>query len=82
MATFCKTSTGGLNFDNVTDWLIDESYPDGEEHDLIIFFNGTEQGDARNKYLSCAHFDGDEADRLIEILNGICLWDTTQERTK
>lgn len=82
MATFCKTSQGGINLDNVTDWLVDGEYTDGEKHHVIIFFNGSEQGEILNKYLSSVHFDGEEADRLIEILEGICLWDTTQERAK
>lgn len=78
MATFCKTSQGGINLDAVTDWLINGIYNDGEYHDLIIFMNAGEQ----EGFYPTSHYDGDEAQRLIEILNRICIFDATQELSK
>lgn len=68
MATFCKTSKGGFNLEQVTDWFIDS--------DGVLFVN----------LVSSVNRDGsltipsscDEAKRLISILEGVCIFDTTQ----
>lgn len=71
MATFCKTSQGGINLDNVIRWRDDGNT-------VYIIFIATD----RDVDYSHVTLEGDEAKRMLDILNGICIFDATQERAK
>lgn len=66
MTTFCKTSQGGFNLDNVTYWekgVLSKS--------IRVYLND-------DRYVDLVD---DEAIRALTILNGVCIFDTT-EKTK
>lgn len=68
--TLVKTSQGGFNLDNVIRWRITES------GDLFIMLIATD------KEVNYSHVElyGEEAARALEILNGVCLFDTTKKQ--
>lgn len=70
MATFCKTSKGGFNLEQVTDWYV--SYKT-----LIIRLSGR-----REEESVTVPIDDAEGKRLLGILSGMCIFDSTQESTK
>lgn len=71
MTTFCKTSQGGINLDHVSDW---DTLP-AKEGGVYLYVHLVNQESTHT-------FKGKEATRLLAILNGVCLFDTTQERAK
>lgn len=69
MPTFCKTSQGGFNLDNVTQWY---RYING---DLIVWFCAP--GDIKEGENGNAVFVDKEAQRVFDILNGVCIFNAT-----
>lgn len=73
---FCKTSLGGFNLDNVTQW----TRPRPLTGVVRVWFTapGDGQDDSSLKQDFC-EFEGKQAQRVLEILNGVCIFDATKE---
>lgn len=65
MAIFCKTSHGGFNLDNVTYWEKGTL-----EKSIRVYTNDG------NKHVD---LKGDEAMRVLAILDSVCIFDATKE---
>lgn len=70
--TLVKTSQGGFNLDNVIRWRVTE---DGS---LLIMFIATDV-EVDHSHINLS---GHEADRAIEILESVVLFDTTTPKQR
>lgn len=71
MATLVKTSKGGFNLEKVTDWRKEDS------GSVAVYLVGGDS-DGQNFMRLIDH----EAVRIIEILESVCLFDTTSPKQK